>query len=189
MQTGPAAHNAFSGTTEGAPSNGKQSNQHLSISTDNVNTRCLRTRQNYITEPMSALAKGDQGVVQGFSRPRWKAGSSAKCARGDRKGRALPRMRRKQRCSGQLSSAQVTLKPRSRRLIGQPQLPTLVEVASDLVRFSDVTALANNCGHGQVVTPALSNILRWQGASSQHLKLPALHVLAPTSCIIQSVST
>ena len=51
------------------------------------------------------------------------------------------------------------------------------------VRLAGATALASNCGHLQTETSALSNILSWQRASSQILKLPALHelFLAPTS--------
>lgn len=81
---------------------------------------------------------------------------------------------------------QITLKLNSAGPVEQLQDLPMLDV--EPVRLTGARALAKNCGHVQVVTPTLSDILSWKRASSHFLKLPALHELffAPTSCIIQS---
>ena len=71
---------------------------------------------------------------------------------------------------------QVALKLQSTGRAGQLQLPMLDDVED--VPLTGATALGKNCGHAQVETAALSNILNWQGASSGSFQLcTSLHPL------------
>ena len=114
--------------------------------------------------------KNDQSVTRLF---RCQPGEGRQDARNykGRKGRAY--LGRWTGSAVQECLTRVALKLKSAGPVGQLQLPMLVDVKH--VGLTVATALAKSCGHVQVKRLTLSNILSGQRASSQILKLPALH--------------